>query len=343
MPEKMQALQLCHYGPLRATSRCLQLHEVEKPLPGPGELLIKVHYAGLNPVDYKTRSGLLRVVLPLKLPVTAGNEVAGTVAALGQGTKGFAVGDKVFVRLDKARMGAFAGYVATAAGLVAPVPIDLPLSIAAGVPLVSLTAWQALFEYGQIGQDSKVLIHAGAGAVGRIAIQLARNAGAHVATTVSERGIPIVKALGAHTIINYRREAFESKIRDYDFVLDTVGGDTLKRSFQCVKRGGKVCTLSAIPEARTADDIQAGWSLKLLFSIISWPLRQRAKKHHCDYRFLFMRPDALQLRQIGEAYEQGQLQFDIDKIYELEDYAQAYTDLEQGKAFGKLILKISPD
>lgn len=150
------------------------------------------------------------------------------------------------------------------------------MTVAAGVPLVALTAWQCLFEYGQVSQGSKVLIHAGAGAVGRVAIQMAKNAGATVATSVSERGRPIVEALGADVIINYHDESFEHVVQGYDFVLDTVGGDTLNRSFQVVKSAGKVCSISALPEPRTADDLNAGLRLRALFWLISAGLRFQA-------------------------------------------------------------------
>ena len=332
----MRALQLTGYG----DNRRLQLAEVEQPRPGPGEVLIKVHYAGLNPVDFKTRNGLLRAVLPLKFPVIAGNEVAGEVAGLGRGVKDFAPGQRVYARLAKQRMGGFAEYVAVAAELVAPVPAELDLAVAAGVPLVALTAWQALFEYGGVGEGSKVLIHAGAGAVGRVAIQLARNAGAQVATTVSQRGVEVVRALGAHTIINYREQRFEDQVKDYDFVLDTVGGETLKRSFSVLKRGGKLCTLSATPEPRTADDLQAGAGLRALFWLISLPWRWRAARYGVDYRFLFMRADGRMLAKISAEVAAGRLHFDIDQVYELQDYARAYADLEQGRAFGKLVLRL---
>lgn len=332
----MRAIQLCGYGDVEH----LRLAEVETPRPGPGEVLIQVHYAGLNPVDFKTLHGLLRPVLKLRLPAIAGNEVAGVITALGQGTRGFSVGQRVFARLDKLRMGAFAEYVATPAELVALVPAGMSLDVAAGVPLVALTAWQALFEYGQVGPGSKVLIHAGAGAVGRVAIQMARHAGAIVATTVSERGETLVRELGAQQVINYRRQDFTRELEAQDFVLDTIGGDTLKRSFQVLRRGGRLCTLSATPEPRTADDIRAGGGLRSLFWLISLPWRMRARRFGVDYRFLFMRADGAQLQKIADLASAGVLRFDIDHSYPLEQAAQAYRDLEQGKAFGKLVLAL---
>lgn len=335
----MQALRLHGYG----GNDQLRLDTVPKPECGPAEVLIHVHYAGLNPVDWKFRQGQLRPVMRPALPHIVGNEVAGVVEAVGAEVHGLQVGDRVCARLHKEAMGGFAQWVSTDASLVARVADSVDLATAAGLPLVGLTAWQVLFEYAALQAGQRVLIHAGAGGVGRIVIQLAKQADAVVYTTVSDRGEPVVQALGADQIINYQTTDFTAQARDMDLVVDTVGGDTLRRSFEVVKPGGKVCTLSAVPEPRTADDIDAGAGLKALFWLLSWPWRRRAARHRADYRFLFMRADGAQLQVLCDQLQRGELQADIDRCFPLTDYAEAYAYQESGSAFGKVIFGMQTD
>lgn len=337
----MKALQLTGYG----GNRKLQLVDVPRPEPATGELLIRVHYAGLNPVDYKTRDGMLRVVQSYSLPVTMGNEVAGDIAAVGPGVAGWAVGDEVLVRLAKERMGGFAEYVTTDASLLARKPASLAMHVAAGVPLVALTAWQCLFEYGRIREGSRVLIHAGAGAVGRAAIQMAKNAGAVVATTVSERGRSVVAELGADLIIDYQQQRFEDLVSNQDFVLDAVGGGTLMRSFKVLRRGGRLCSIAAVPERRTAGDLGKPLPLRIaygvLFALMAAPLTLRGLVGGVDYRFVFMRPDGARLQQIVDQIAAGKLRFDVAKTYDMDDYGAAFDDLEHATTSGKLVMKIT--
>ena len=338
----MKALQLTGYG----DNGKLRLTDLPRPAPGPGEVLVRVHFAGLNPVDYKTRDGKLRVVLPYALPITMGNEVAGEIAAIGSDVDGWSVGDAVFARLAKERMGGFAEYVVTTASLLARKPPSLPMEVAAGVPLVALTAWQCLFEYGKVGDGSRVLIHAGAGAVGRVAIQLAKNAGAIVATTISERGRPVAEQLGADVIIDYHQQRFEDVVSKQDFVLDAVGGATLMRSFKVLRRGGKLCSIAAVPEMRTAGDLGKPLPLRAayggLFALMSAPLTLRGLISGIDYRFLFMRPDGAQLQQIADQIQAGRLQFETAKIHDLTAYAAAFDDLEHAITSGKIVMRIQP-
>jgi alcohol dehydrogenase len=339
----MRALQLKAYG----DNRGVALADVPMPEPGPGELRIRVLHAGLNPVDWKTRAGKLRAVLHYRLPQTMGNEVAGAVDAIGAGVEGLSIGERVFARLAKERMGGFADSVVTSAALVARMPAGLSTAVAAGVPLVALTAWQCLFEYGKVGPGSRVLIHAGAGAVGRAAIQMARNAGAIVATTVSERGRAVAQALGAQQLIDYRTEKFEDVLKPQDFVLDTVGGSTTLRSIRALRRGGRLCSIAAAPEARTAGDIgKRGFSwaaYAALFALISAPLSLPARLAGVDYRYVFMRPDGVQLQQIADEIAAGRLHFDITREYALEDYAAAFDDLQHERSSGKRVLRIGAD
>ena len=338
----MKALQLTGYG----GSGRLRMVDVPQPVPASGEVLIRVHYAGLNPVDYKTRDGSLRAIQSYSLPVTMGNEVAGDIATVGAGVTGWAEGDAVLVRLAKQRMGGFAEYVATDALLLARKPRALPMNAAAGVPLVALTAWQCLFEYGRIGEGSQVLIHAGAGAVGRAAIQMAKNAGAVVATTVSPRGRSVAAALGADVIIDYHQQRFEDLVSNQDFVLDTVGGGTLMRSFKVLRRGGRLCSIAGMPERRTAGDLGKPLPLRIaygaLFAMMAAPLTLRGLASGVDYRFVFMRADGARLQQIADQIEAGRLTFEVAKTYDMDDFAAAFDDLEHATTSGKLVMKVRP-
>lgn len=333
----MRALELSAYG----DNSNLNLVDRNKPEARGNQVLIKVHYAGLNPVDFKTRSGMLKPILPFKLPHIVGNELAGVVEFVGAAVTRFKSGDRVCVRVNKKRMGAFAEYAVVDEDIIAPAPHNVDLKVAAGIPLVSLTAYQVLHDYARIQPGDRVLIHAGAGSVGRVAIQLAKLAGAWVITTTSDRGLSIVEALGADEVINYHQQRFEDVAADIDLVIDCVGKDTLARSFQTVKQGGRVCSIAGLPEPRTAGDLNAGMAIKALFWLLSLKLRRLARRHKVDYRYLFMRPDGKQLDEICRLCEARKLMFDIDREFSLEDYAQAYDYLESGQAFGKLVLKIA--
>jgi alcohol dehydrogenase len=212
------------------------------------------------------------------------------------------------------------------------------------VPLIALTAWQCLFEYGRIGTGSRVLIHAGAGGVGRAAIQMAKNAGAVVATTVSQRGRPVAVELGADLIIDHHQQRFEDVVSNQDFVLDTVGGGTLMRSFKVLRRGGRLCSIAAVPELRTAGDLGKPLPLRVayggLFALMAAPLTMRGLAGGVDYRFLFMRPDGAQLQQIAGQIEAGRLKFDIAKTYDMDDYGAAFDDLEHATTSGKRVMKV---
>ncbi|HWM87155.1 MAG TPA: NADP-dependent oxidoreductase, partial [Kofleriaceae bacterium] len=224
----MRALVLTRYGGPEAT----ELRDVEKPTPGPGEILVRVHAAGLNPVDFKTREGKLRVIRRYPLPVVMGNELAGTVEALGEGVSRFAEGDRVFARVDKDRLGAFAEYACVQEDLAAVLPSSIEPEVAAGVPLAGLTALQGLRDELHLARGQRVFISGGAGGVGTFAIQIAGWLGAEVATTASSRGEALVRRLGASRVIDYTSKRFEDELHDQDGAMDLVGGDTLQRMFR---------------------------------------------------------------------------------------------------------------
>jgi alcohol dehydrogenase len=332
----MKALTLNGYG----DNSNLEIKDMPKPAPTANQVLIKVSFAGLNPLDFKIRLGKLKAISKLQFPHIIGNELAGEVVETGAEVTNFKPGDLVYVRLNKTETGAFAEFVAEDASLVALAPSNIGLEIASGVPLAALTAWQCIHEAGAITSDSKVLIHAGAGAVGRYAVQFARLAGAHVTATASERGEALVKSLGADVVINYKNTKFEDSKEPFDLILDLVGSDTLDRSFSIIKPGGKVISIAGAPEPSIAEQVNGGIFLKLLLRIIGRKQLSLAKKSKSQYRFYFMRPDGDQLKTIADLISSGKVVADMDKVFKLEDYAAAFDYLESGKAHGKVVFSI---
>lgn len=230
----MKAAIIDRYG----KNDLVRVSDVPIPSLGDLDLMVQVRAASVNPVDTKIRDGKLKILLKYHFPLVLGNDLSGVVTAVGSRVKRFEVGDAVYARLDKERMGAFAEYAAVSEGAAASKPKNVTFEEAASLPLVALTAWQALVELGKLSSGQRVLIHAGSGGVGTVAIQLAHYLGATVLTTVGQRNVDLVKRLGADIAIDYRSARFEEVAKDCDVVLDSAGGDTLLRSFDCVKRGG---------------------------------------------------------------------------------------------------------
>ena len=207
--------------------------EIPDPEVGEDDVLVQIRAASVNPLDLKTRDGAYKAILPYRVPFVLGNDLAGVVVGVGAGVTRFAVGDEVYARADKNRIGTFAELIAVHQDDLAPKPATLTMEEAASIPLVGLTSWQALVERANLQTGQKVLIHAGSGGVGTIAIQLAKQLGASVATTTSTANIDLVKDLGADVVVDYKKQAFETVLHDYDVVLDTLGGETLKKSCRC--------------------------------------------------------------------------------------------------------------
>lgn len=317
------------------------LREVPAPTPGPNEVRIQVEAAGLNPIDYKLRDGKLRPVVPLSLPQILGSEVSGTVAACGPGAARFAVGDRVFARVDKRRLGGFAEQVCVHEGLVARVPDGLDLAHAAGLPLAGLTALQALRDLLRAGPGMRLFIPGGAGGVGTLAIQIAKSFGAHVITTASPRGEALVRRLGADEVIDYTRERFEERVSGVDGVFDLVGGDTLKGAFSVVKPGGLVVSIAGMPEPTTArEDMGGGLRLVALFWLASFGLRARARRHGARYRYYFMRPDGDDLAELARLNASGKLEVVVDRVFPFAEMPAAMAYLEAGRAKGKVIVRM---
>lgn len=335
----MKALVLTRYGGPESVT----LREVEKPSPSAGEVLVRIRAAALNPVDFKIREGQLKPVLKYDLPVVMGNELAGVVEAVGPGVSHFSPGDRVFARTAKDAMGGFAEYAVVSAELLARIPEKLDFAHAASIPLAGLTALQALRDEAGVGEGSRVFIPGGAGGVGTFAIQIAKWLGAEVITTASPRGRDLVERMGADQIIDYTSQSFEDHIEDVDAVFDLIGGDTLKRSFGIVKKGGTVVSVTAMPEPMTArKDLDRGAGTAALFWLASIPLRWRAWRNGVRYRFLFMRPSGAELAELASLADAGKLEPVIDRTFPFPEIKDAIAYLEKGHAKGKVVVEM-PD
>lgn len=332
----MKAAYIRRYG----GNEAVELGELPAPQAGPGELLVEVHAASVNPVDFKIRSGMLKMIVPFGFPLILGNDLSGVVKAVGAGVTRFRPGDAVFARMDKQRIGAFAEFAVVAEADAAAKPANLTHVEAAAVPLAGLTAWQALFEIGGLKAGQKVLIHAGSGGVGTFAIQLARHAGATVATTVGARNAELARSLGADVVIDYKTQRFEDIVSGYDLVLDTQAGDIRHRSFAVLKRGGVLVSIAGTPDGRLIRQWGLNPLLGLLLDFLNRKTLRLAKKHGVRYEYLFMHPSGEQLAQIGRLLAEGNVKTIIDKVFPLEQVREALAYSEAGHATGKVVVEV---
>ena len=270
------------------------------------------------------------------------NELAGTVEAVGAGVTRFSVGDRVFARVPKGSMGAFAEYSVLPEAVVAAMPATLDFETAAGVPLAGLTALQALRDELHLKPGSRVFIPGGAGGVGTFAIQIAKWLGAEVTTTASPRGRDLVERLGADVVVDYTTQAFTDHVSGMDGVFDLLGGDTLSQSFGVVKPGATVVSVAALPEPQTAlKDLDRGRALAALFWLVSYGLRTQARKHGARYRFLFMHPSGEELAELAGLIADGKLEPVIDRVFPFEQIGDAFAYLESGRAKGKVVVRMT--
>ncbi|HZE41164.1 MAG TPA: NADP-dependent oxidoreductase [Stackebrandtia sp.] len=333
---EIRAYVLTRYGGADA----MELREVPEPVPGDGQVLIRVRAAGLNPVDYKIRQGQLRPITRLRLPIVAGSELSGVVEGLGDGVSGFAVGDRVFARVDKRRLGAYAPLAVVDQSYVANMPRALGFADAAGLPLAGLTALQALRDELNVTPGNRVFISGGAGGVGTLAIQIASHLGAAVATTASPRGEELVRSLGADTVIDYREQRFADVLRDYDAAFDLTGGRDLTDCFAILKPGATTVSIAGVPEPTTARvDLDAGPLLTAALWAASAKIRRRARRHGVRYRYLFMHPSGPDLAELARLVDAGKLRTVTDRVFPFDDIAEAFAHLERGHAKGKVIVQ----
>ncbi|MEN1938579.1 NADP-dependent oxidoreductase [Paenibacillus sp. 102] len=331
----MRAMVIDKYGKV-------PMRMAEMPIPeiNEYEVLAEIHAASINPIDFKIRDGKVKLLVKYKMPLILGNDFSGVVMKVGAKVTRFKVGDAIYARPRKSNIGTFAEYISIHENDIALKPKNLSFEEAASIPLVGLTSYQALHDIIQLQKGQKILIQAGAGGVGTFAIQLAKVMGATVATTTSEAGTNLVKSLGADEIINYKTEKFEDILKNYDVVFDTIGGKILEKSFDIIKSGGKIVSISGIPNARFAKEYGSGFFKTLLFSAASNKLTALEKKHSAQYTFLFMKPSGDQLRIIANFIESGKIKPIIDRVFSFKDAQKAMEYSESGRAKGKIILKI---
>jgi NADPH:quinone reductase-like Zn-dependent oxidoreductase len=305
----MQAVIIEKYG----KEDVLTYKEVEKPTPKADEVLVKVHVAAVNPVDWKIREGFGEK-LGLKLPVTLGCEIAGTVEAVGEGVEKFKVGDAVFGYISLQRNGGYAEYAIVKTGEIVQKPESLDFENAAAIPVGALTSWQAIFDKAGLQNGQKILIHGAAGGVGSMAVQLAKAKGAYIFGTASGKNEQFVKDLGVDRFIDYTKEKFEEVVKDVDVVFDTVGGDTLERSFQTLKKGG------------------------FLVTTVQPPPEDLAKKFEVNAAMVNVQPNAEQLAEITELVESGKVKTHVETVLPFAKVKKAHELSEAGRTRGKIVL-----
>ena len=311
--ESMKAVRIHNYG----GPEVLKFEDAPRPQPGPGEVLVRIHAAAVNPVDWKVRAGRLKERIQYPLPLIPGWDFSGVVEATGPGVTRLKKGDEVYARPDIARNGAYAEYIVAKESEVAFKPKSVDHVQAAAIPLAALTAWQALFDTAGLKAGQKVLIHGAAGGVGSFAVQLAKWKGAHVIGTASGRNQSFLCQLGVDEPIDYEKMRFEDAVHDVDVVLDTIGGDTQKRSWKVLKKGG------------------------ILVSIISPPSAEEAAKHGVRQGYVFVQPNASQLAEIAKLVDSGKLKPVVETVLPLAEARRAQEQSEAGHTRGKIVLKVA--
>lgn len=319
----------------------LHLTDWAEPILNENDVLVQVHSAGVNLLDSLIRNGEFKLFLPYKPQFINGHDVAGVVTKIGSKVSKFKVGDEVYSRPSDFRIGTFAEYISIDEKDVALKPKNLSMEEAGSIPLVGLTAWQALVEVGNVKKGQKVFIQAGSGGVGTFAIQLAKHLGAFVATTTSSKNIDLVKSLGADLIIDYKIEDFETKLKDYDLVLHSNrDAKILEKSLRILKRGGQLISLVGPPTPEFASAIGLAWYLKFVISLLSFSARKKAKKLNISFKFLFMRAEGKQLGEITKLIEAGIIKPVIDKVFPFEQTNEALSYIETGRSRGKVVVKV---
>jgi NADPH:quinone reductase-like Zn-dependent oxidoreductase len=323
-----------------AKKGALHLGDAPEPEVGDTDVLIAIHAAALNVLDAKIRDGEFKLILPQRFPLVLGHDVAGVVLRVGAKVRAFKPGDEVFARPRDGRIGAFAERIAIDEADVALKPTTVSMEEAASLPLVGLTAWQVLVERAQLTAGQKVLIHAGAGGVGTVAIQLAKQLGATVATTTSTRNVDLVKHLGADVVVDYTKEDFSEVLSGYDVVLNSLDATTLEKSLKVLKPGGKLLSISGPPDPAFAKSIGLNGFLQLVMRLLSFGIRRKARQRGVDYAFHFMRADGAQLAKLASLVDIGALRPVIDRTFPFLGMNQAMDYLETGRAKGKVVVAV---
>jgi NADPH:quinone reductase-like Zn-dependent oxidoreductase len=314
--------------------------DVPQPEVGDNDVLVQIHAAGVNLLDVKIADGEFKIFLPYRFPLVLGNDVAGVVVQVGSRVRRFKPGDEVYARPDKGRIGTFAEFISMNEADVAIKPRELTMEEAASIPLVGLTAWQALVEEANLKPGQKVFVQAGTGGVGSFAIQLAKHLGATVATTASAANFELVKCLGADVLIDYKTEDFEAVLNDYDVVLHSQDSKTLDKSLRVLRPGGKLISISGPPDPAFADEIGVPWYVKPIMRVLSVGARRKAKRLNVTFSFLFMRASGVQLTEITSLIDQGVIRPVVEKVFPFESTRDALDFVEKGHAKGKVVVKV---
>lgn len=309
----MKAVRIHQYG----GPEVLRYEDVPRPGPIYGDALVRIHAAGVNPGDCKVRSGHAQTVIPQTLPLIPGWDLSGVVEGIAAGVTQVAVGDEVYGRAEVLRNGAYAEYIAVRAADLAKKPRSIDHIGAAAVPLAGMAAWQALIERAGLVRGQKVLVHGAAGGVGTFAVQLALWKGATVIGTASARNESFLRELGVHEVVNYACQRFEEVVRDVDVVLDTIGGETLDRSWQVLRPGG------------------------VLVSTTSVPSEKEAKQHRVRGVGVIVGPSARRLAELARVIDDGAVRPIVSEVLPLSDARKAHELSQTGHARGKIMLRVA--
>ena len=337
----MRQLQFTGYGPLREV---LQFSEVQMPVVGEHDVRIRVAAASINPIDYKTVDGALRQILKLNFPSPLGFDCCGEVDAVGSAVTRFKVGDRVYSRLPRDRVGSFAEFVVVDEKFVAQAPSGLTAVECASLPLVSLTTLQGLVDRAEAQPAQTILIHAGSGGLGSIAVQYAKNVlGLHVTTTASSRNVDWVRELGADEVIPYDRKNYLVDPVRYDIVFDTLGGQTTRDSFSVVKPGGKVVSVMGPPGMEFARQMGVGPIIRFAIWMMWRKVRQLARVTPADYFYYFTESNGTQLEHMARVVESGDVRPVIDSVYPFEKAVDAIEHAHEGHTRGKVMIQMLPE
>ena len=310
----MRAIVIEKYGSMDE----LKEKEMPKPVPKEGEVLIEMHATSINPIDWKLRAGYLKEMIPFHFPIILGWDAAGVISEVGPGVSSFKIGDRVFARPETTSEGTYAEYIVTQEPLLAKIPDNISFEEAAAVPLAGLTAYQCLVDFIEPNEGVKVLIHAGSGGVGSLGIQIAKSLGYYVATTASSKNEDFLKSLGADVVIKYDQQDFEKELKDYDLVVDTMGGEIQSKSYHVLKKGGTLVSVAQPPDEKMAEEM----GVKAIFH---WLI-----------------PNGKQLQELADLMEQGKLKPIVGSIFDFTEKGlrEAHALSETHHAKGKIVIKI---
>lgn len=318
-----------------------RIGEMPTPVIKSDEVLVRVHAASVNPLDIKIAAGEFKPILPLRPPFVLGHDLAGIVEQAGAAVTRFKVGDAVYGRPRDGAIGTFAEFIAVNQADLALKPNNLSMQEAASIPLVGLTAWQVLVERAQVQPGQKVLIHAGSGGFGSMAIQLAKHLGAEVATTAGPNNLALAADLGADVVVNYKNQQFEALLNGYDVVINTQDKATLARSLKVLRPGGQLISISGPPDPAFAKAHGLNPLLRLVMLVLSSGIRRTARQHRVIYAFHFMHASGEQLEKLTPLLEAGTLRPVIDRVFPLAEVADALAYVETGRAKGKVVVDIT--